>query len=216
MRRPTMDGAQGICSGRAQPAWSVTLIDPQVETAAAPELDALDDRALVAACLAGTAGAFDVVVARHRRAVYRVCYRFAGNHEDAADLAQEVFLRAYRSLGRFKGESSLATWLYRISVNAALNKVSGRKAGHEPLEAHVLQSSEPGPAERLAAAERAEQVRRAVARLPRRQRATLILRVYQDLSHQEIARVLGTSVGAAKANLFHALNNLRKLLRRER
>jgi len=211
----TMDGAGGTCSGRTWPGWSVTLTQPQADASPAPDLEALDERALVSACLAGAPGAFEVIVTRHRRTVYQVCYRFLGNHEDAADLTQEVFLRAYRSLGRFKGDSALATWLYRISVNAALSKVGSRRPGFEPLERHLLRSDEAGPAERLAAAERAAHVRRAVARLPRRQRATLILRVYQDLPHQEIARILGTSVGAAKANFFHALNNLRKLLGRE-
>jgi len=210
-----MDGAEGTCSGRTWPGWSVTLTQPQADASPAPDLEALDERALVAACVDGTQGAFDLVVTRHRRTVYQVCYRFVGTHEDAADLTQEVFLRAYRSLGRFKGDSALATWLYRISVNVALNKVGSRKPGLESLEGHVLRSREAGPAERLATAERAAQVRRAVARLPRRQRTTLILRVYQDLPHREIARILGTSVGAAKANFFHALNNLRKLLGRE-
>ena len=71
-----------------------------------------------------TAGAFDVIVERHRRSVYQLCYRFVGNHEDASDLSQDVFLRAYRGLGKFRGGSSLSTWLYRIGVNLCLNRVS--------------------------------------------------------------------------------------------
>lgn len=211
----TMDGAEGTCSDRTWPGWSVTLTQPRADASPTAHLETLDERALVAACLDAAPGAFDLLVTRHRRAVYQVCYRFVGNHEDAADLTQDVFLRAYRGLGRFKGDSALATWLYRIAVNAALNHVAGRKPALEPLDGHVLQTNEAGPADRLAAVERAIRVRQAVARLPRRQRATLILRVYQDLPHQEIARILGTSVGAAKANFFHALNNLRKLLGRE-
>jgi len=210
-----MDGAERTCNGRTWPGWSVTLTQPQADAGRAPDLDALDDRALVAEAVAGTPSAFDTIVARHRRAVYQVCYRIAGTHEDAADLAQEVFLRAYRSLGRFKGESALGTWLYRIAVNVALNHVSGKKTGLEPIDGQALASREAGPLEQLAAAERAQRVRRAVARLPRRQRATLILRVYEELPHQDIARILGTSVGAAKANFFHALKNLRTLLGRE-
>ena len=77
----------------------------------------LDEAQLVAACLAGRSGAFDLVVERHRRSVYQLCYRFVGNHEDASDLSQDVFLRAYRGLKSFRGGSSLATWLYRIGVN---------------------------------------------------------------------------------------------------
>ena len=67
--------------------------------------------------------AFDLIVERHRRAVYQVCFRFVGNHEDASDLAQDVFFRAYRALGKFKGDSALGTWLYRIAVNVSLNRV---------------------------------------------------------------------------------------------
>src|SRR5918912_2242689 len=82
------------------------------------------DAELVEACLAGRREAFDTIVERHRRQVYQLCFRFVGNHEDASDLAQDVFIRAYRGLHRFRGEASLGTWLYRIAVNVCLNKVS--------------------------------------------------------------------------------------------
>src|SRR5215813_3252558 len=74
------------------------------------------DAELVAACLSGEREAFDIIVERHRRHVYQLCYRFVGNHEDASDLAQEVFIRAYRGLKSFRGSASLGTWLYRIAV----------------------------------------------------------------------------------------------------
>ena len=86
----------------------------------------LTESALVEACLAGRPGAFDLVVERHRRSVYQLCCRFVGNHEDASDLSQDVFLRAYRGLRGFRGRSSLATWLYRIGVNVCLNRVSAK------------------------------------------------------------------------------------------
>src|SRR3954469_20987931 len=89
-----------------------------------PALDELDESQLVAACLAGRSGAFDLIVERHRRALYQLCYRFVGNHEDASDLTQDVLLRAYRGLRNFKGNSSLGTWLYRIGVNVCLNRVA--------------------------------------------------------------------------------------------
>src|SRR6478735_7978568 len=97
-------------------------------------LDQLDEQQLVAACLAGRAGAFDVVVERHRRSVYQLCYRFVGNHEDASDLSQDVFLRAFRGLRNFKGQSSLGTWLYRIGVNVCLNRVSAKTPVNEPID----------------------------------------------------------------------------------
>jgi RNA polymerase sigma-70 factor (ECF subfamily) len=185
--------------------------DPAGESASV--FEALDDAALVAACHEGRQSAFDVIVARHQRAVYQVCYRFTGNHEDASDLSQEAFVRAWRGLRNFKGESALATWLYRIAVNVCLNRASGRRPPTEVLanDRYVDDRTE-DPGATLIRGERAQAVRRAIAALPDRQRATLILRTYQELSHQEIAEILGSSVGAVKANFFHALKNLKKIL----
>jgi RNA polymerase sigma-70 factor (ECF subfamily) len=168
---------------------------------------------LVAACLEGRRGAFDLVVERYRKPVYQICYRFMGNHEDASDLSQEVFLRAFRGLRNFKGDSKLGTWLHRIAVNTCLNRLALKAPRTEPLEGvQQVDTHSESPSDRLLRDERAARVRAAVARLPRKQRAALILRTYQELSHQEVADVLGTSVGAAKANVFHALQNLKKLL----
>jgi RNA polymerase sigma-70 factor (ECF subfamily) len=178
----------------------------------------LDERALVDACLASTAGAFDLVVERHRRAVYQLCYRFVGNHEDASDLTQDVFLRAFRGLRTFRGQSSIATWLYRIGVNVCLNHVSARSlsakaAPLDPLESQqIVDTRAETASERLLRSERGARVRAAIAQLPPKQRAALILRIYHELSHQEIAKVLKSSAGAVKANVFHALRSLKRLL----
>jgi RNA polymerase sigma-70 factor (ECF subfamily) len=179
----------------------------------APALADLDEPRLIEACLAGRPGAFDLVVERHRRAVYQLCYRFAGNHEDASDLSQDVFLRAYRGLGKFRGGSSLATWLYRIGVNLCLNQVARKTSPTEAIDVrqHVDTRSE-SAADRVLRKERGQSVRRAIAALPPKQRATLVLRMYHEMSHEQIAAVLGGSVGAVKANFFHALGNLRKRL----
>jgi RNA polymerase sigma-70 factor (ECF subfamily) len=179
-------------------------------------LSELDEAALIEASLAGRPGAFDLIVERHRRAVYQLCYRFVGNHEDASDLAQDVFIRAYRGLRNFRGQSSLGTWLHRIAVNVSLNRVGTKAPPHEPIDARqFVDHRAESPSERLVRAEQAARVRAAIAQLPPKQRATLIMRLYQEMSHQEIADVLGTSVGAAKANLFHAIGNLKKLLRED-
>jgi len=194
--------------------WALPV--PVVKAGQRP-LDQLDEQQLVAACLSGRAGAFDLVVERHRRSVYQLCYRFVGNHEDASDLSQDVFLRAYRGLGGFRGGSSLATWLYRIGVNACLNRVSVKKPLTEDLDARQhIDTFHESPSERVLREERGARVRAAITQLPPKQRATLVLRMYQELSHEEIAEVLGSSVGAVKANFFHALGNLRKLLGDER
>ena len=176
------------------------------------------DAELVESCLAGRRESFDVLVERHQRHVYQLCYRFVGNHEDASDLTQDVFVRAYRALRNFKGEASLGTWLYRIGVNVCLNKVGAKTPKPDSLDPLLAASDEriasPGESasDAVLRAERAVQVRAAIARLPKKQRATLILRIYHELPHEEIAGILGSSVGAVKANFFHALNNLKKLL----
>jgi RNA polymerase sigma-70 factor (ECF subfamily) len=198
-------------SWAAKPGYNVTVTNPT-------------DSDLVAAALAGDHAAFGLIVERHGRNVYQLCYRFTGDHADASDLTQDVFIRAYRSLRTFRGHAALGTWLYRIAVNVSLNRLAKRStvspAGTrlQPLEslsrgqrARVASDAE-SPTETLLRGEEAARVRAAIARLPKKQRATLILRVYHELPHEEIARILGSSVGAVKANFFHALKNLRKLL----
>lgn len=203
-----------LWAGTVQPEWKITVAGAAARSeAASPASDAADDLTLVRASVAGSREAFDVLVERHRRPVYQLCYRYVGNHEDASDLAQEALLRAYRALGTFKGESSLATWLYRIAVNVCLNRVTAKTPVTEPIEEarHVDRRAD-DPALAMLRAEQSQRVRAAIARLPNRQRTVLVLRVYQELPHQEIAGLLGSSVGAVKANFFHALRNLRKLL----
>ena len=208
--------ASVMTGGQRQSTWTVRMTRPDGQPeadGARAELGAADDRALVAAFLSGRREAFDVIVDRHRRNVYQLCYRFVGNHEDASDLAQEVFVRAFKGLRQFKGDSALGTWLYRVGMNACLNRVAVKRPETEPLDAaqHVDTRSA-DPLERVVRDERAVVVRLAIRRLPPKQRATLVLRMYQELSHEEIAHILGSSVGAVKANLFHALGNLKRLL----
>jgi RNA polymerase sigma-70 factor (ECF subfamily) len=201
----------------AKPAWDVRMIRPEREAVStAPiDLDHLDDGALVSAFRAGHREAFDTIVVRHRRNVYQLCYRFVGNHEDAADLAQDVFVRAFKGLSRFKGDAALGTWLYRIAVNVCLKRLASKRPTAEPIDtARRLDDGAAGPMELAERAERSRVLRAAIARLPPRQRATVILRVYHDLSHEEIARVLDSSVGAVKANFFHAIGNLKRLVTR--
>src|SRR5688572_15926388 len=100
------------------PSWTINVVQPELTgTGDTMDLADLSDSALVAACLSGRRDAFDLIVERHRRSVYQVCYRFVNNHEDASDLSQEAFVRAWRGLENFQGHAALATWLYRITVN---------------------------------------------------------------------------------------------------
>jgi RNA polymerase sigma-70 factor (ECF subfamily) len=122
-------------------------------------------------------------------------------------------VRAFKGLRNFKGDASLGTWLYRVGVNACLNRMAVKRPPTEPIDAtqHVDHRSD-DPLNRLVRGEQAMAVRAAIQKLPPKQRATLTLRVYQELTHEEIARILGSSVGAVKANFFHALGNLRRFL----
>jgi RNA polymerase sigma-70 factor (ECF subfamily) len=185
--------------------------------AAPPEGGALPreaEREAIEACRRGEREAFDRLVLRYQRDVYRLCYRYVNNHEDANDLAQEVFLKAWRAISRFRGESSFSTWLYRIAVNACLTFRAVRRPVTQELP-EGLSDPRPGAAARVETADEARRVRAAVARLPEKQRATLILKVYHELTHEEVAGILGSTVGTVKANLFHALGNLRRLMAEE-
>ncbi len=194
--------AERIWAARTEPDWTVTVVG--------------DDRELARAAVAGDREAFSLLVERHQRAVFQLCYRFVGRQEEARDLAQDVFVRAWRGLRGFKEQSAFSTWLYRIGVNVCLNRVTAkapRLDAMEPLdEAARADTRGEDPSEGIDRSRRAALVRIAIAKLPPKQRATLVLRVYHELPHERIAEILGSSVGASKANFFHALANLKKLL----
>ncbi len=173
----------------------------------------LEEREAIEACLGGDASAFDTLVIRHQTGIHRVCYRFTGNREDAADLTQEVFIKAYRSLSKFRGTSAFSTWLYRIAVNACLSFKAVRKNRAEAWdEDHDLVAEGPGVLESLDAQNNARSVREALDTLPEKQRITVIMKVLEERTHAEVAEILGSSVGTVKANLFFAIRNLRKVL----
>jgi RNA polymerase sigma-70 factor (ECF subfamily) len=173
--------------------------------------DREDDREAILACQRGDRAAFDRLVERHQREIYRLCFRYVNNHEDASDLAQDSFVKAYKAIGRFRGDSAFSTWLYRIAVNTCLNFRSAKKLAQEELSDTLPDPGAP-VVQRMQERELSQQVRDAVTRLPEKQRATLILKIYHDLTHEEVAGILGSSVGTVKANLFHAVGNLRKML----
>lgn len=209
-------GADSVIAAGTAPVRDVRMSrrEPTAEVyAIESDVTHLDDSRLVAEFVAGNRGAFDEIVRRHRRAVYALCYRFAGTHEDASDLAQDVFVRAFKGLPRFKGDAALGTWLHRVAVNVCLKRRSLKRPQTEPLDAADRPDHRQDDALAMAvSAERSAMLKAAIARLPPRQRATVVLRVYQDLSHEEIARVLDSTVGAVKANFFHAIGNLKRLV----
>lgn len=158
--------------------------------------------------------AFDELVLRHRREVYRLALRMTGSAAEADDIAQETFFRAWQAIEGFRGEASLRTWLLRIAANLSLNVVtSARVARREPGGLSGVEPAVAPQAEtRLLEQERQERLAPAILALPDRQRLTLLLRVDQGLMFKEIAQMMGCTVGTAKANFFHAVAGLKRAL----
>ena len=158
--------------------------------------------------------AFNALVNRHQRDVYRLAFRISGNHEDAHDLAQEAFVRVYRKLGDFRGDAAFKTWLYRIVVNLSLNlvkKTNRQRKTHVDIDDVVVAVAPRGLRSALEA-ESHEQLRGAIQKLPEKQKKTLILKVFHELKYTEIAGVMKCSVGTSKANFFHAVQALKRHL----
>src|SRR5687767_13858963 len=145
------------------------------------EGEAVDvDGALVARARRGERGAFDEIVKRHQRGLWRLVRRYVKNDADAADVSQQAFVRAYRALDRFRGEASVRTWLFRIGINVALNHVRDH-AREEPSDTAGDDVTVGAEAPRaIMAAQRTRDLRRAVAELPPKQRMVLELRVFDD------------------------------------
>jgi RNA polymerase sigma-70 factor (ECF subfamily) len=177
----------------------------------------MDDAQLIPLAAKGDRAAFQVLVERHRMLVYRVAYQYAGNHHDADDIAQEVFLKVFRSLDRFRQDSQFTSWLYRIALNACVDH-SRRRNPADPTEdsAELLIASpatDPDPEVRAYGCELGDVVRAAVDRLPPRQRLIFTMRHFEDLKLIEIAKALGLAEGTVKRQLHAAVHRLRRLLR---
>ncbi len=170
------------------------------------------DSLLVERYLNGDTAAFDELMIRYERQIYRVCYRFVENRDDAMDLAQEVFIKAFEHLPTFRRESSLKTWLYRIAINHCINHV--KKHSQEFVEVTEYTGSiHPSIQKQLEEKEQRAHFRRLVKHLPPKQKAILELRINEQLSYDEIARISGRSVSTIKASVFFALEKLRKLVK---
>lgn len=157
---------------------------------------------LVSKARDGDLDAFDALVRAHSAAVYRVALRLLGDAGDAEDAAQEAFLQAWRSLRRFRGDSSFATWMYRIVTNRCLNILRSRRET-APLEDEGA-SSAPGPEQVVVARSEFAVLRQAIDELTPGQRATLVLREFEGCTYEEIAEILELSVPAVKSRLHRA------------
>jgi RNA polymerase sigma-70 factor, ECF subfamily len=177
------------------------------------------DPDLVARAAAGDSSAFQALVERHRTMVYRVAYQFAGNHHDAEDIAQDVFLKVYRSLNRFRQDAQLTSWLYRIVMNACIDyKRRHAPAGWAPFteeaEQCMLNTPEggPGPEDAAYGGELGDVLSAAVSRLPAGQRLVFTMRHHEGLKLNEIAAALDLAEGTVKRQLHAAVHRLRAAL----
>jgi RNA polymerase sigma-70 factor (ECF subfamily) len=177
------------------------------------------DSDLITRAAGGDPTAFQLLVERHRSMVYRVAYQFAGNHHDAEDIAQDVFIKVYRSLDRFRQDAQLTSWLYRIAMNACIDHRRRQSpAASAPFgeEAeHKLNNTPeetPGPEQKAYATELGGVLEAEVGRLPPGQRIVFVMRHHQGLKLCEIAEALGLAEGTVKRQLHAAVHRLRQAL----
>jgi RNA polymerase sigma-70 factor, ECF subfamily len=176
------------------------------------------DQELVQDVRNGDRRAFTELMRRYQERVYWVARRIVGNHDDADDVTQEAFVKAFVGLGDFRGDASFYTWLYRIAVNLSLNTIRKRQVLNYLSDSTVLSRILPlgeDPVQEIQYRDLQSRLEKAVAQLPEKQRAVFVLRHYEEMPYEEIAQVLKTSVGGLKANYFHALKKVQQYLKNE-
>lgn len=177
----------------------------------------MEDKQLLLLYLEGNESALTQLVQRYQKELYGFIYRQVGNHADAADLIQKVFVKLFLKAGQFQGSSSFKTWLYQIAINQCKNhfrSTSRQRIEDVEVEALPLEVEEDFTLE-LETAEQRRILRQAVDRLPSKQRTTVRLRLYQQCTFAEIADIMAASVGTAKAHYHQAVTTLRKMLEKE-
>jgi RNA polymerase sigma-70 factor (ECF subfamily) len=198
----------------------ITELSEQNQATAAEE-----DLALVRLCQQGDRDAFNRLITRHRQRAFAMVYHIVRDEQDAWDLAQEGFLKAWKSIGRFRGESAFTTWLHRIMGNVAIDWLRRRRGAlvGEFDDAQGMQGVEPGavtvpraelgPAERLSDQELRVRMEDALSKLSEEHRLVIVLREMQGLEYQEIAEQMGSSLGTVMSRLFYARKKLQSLLK---
>ncbi len=183
----------------------------------------LDEASLVNCCREGDLAAYDQLMKQYEKKVYSLCFRMAGNHDDAADLAQEAFLKAFRALPSFKGQSSFSTWLYRIVTNTCLDEK--RRLAKKPpvisldkrLEmddgelALTLPGNSPDPLKATLDGELQREIQALLDKLTAEQRIVIIMRDIEGYSYEEMAITLQLSMGTLKSRINRARSKLRDL-----
>lgn len=179
------------------------------------------DLDLILKAQAGSLSAWNTLVRRYEGQVYNFSLRFTGNVDDALDLMQEVFLGMYRNLDEFRGQAQLSTWLFRVAHNKAID-LARRRSVRPVLNAQAdydelqeLGSDQPTPDEQLEARQGDDRVRVLLSQLPIAQRMVVELKIYQELTFDEIADLSGISANTAKTRFYTALKKIRELMEAE-
>ena len=171
-----------------------------------------EDLDLINRTRAGEREAFDSLVLKYQKPLYAMLYRMVSNHEDAADLLQKTFIKAFIGLGAFEQRSSFKTWLYQIAINLAKNIYRDRsKFTSVPIDDVVLKK-DPRTLDMLIQKENQLLLRQALKELPDKQRMTVMLRVQENMKFDEIAEIMHCSLGTAKANYHHGVQKLKFLM----
>ena len=183
----------------------------------------IEDQVLVKRAQGGDSGAFDELVRRYQERIYATVYHMTSNHEDANDLAQDAFVKAYRALGSFKGDSSFFTWLYRIAVNKTINFLKQRKnrnhlslndldfnAEHDPDLIALV--SDKTPRREVGLVELSEKLNAAMQKLSDDHRLVVTLHDVQGLPHEEISKIMNCNIGTVRSRLFYARQQLQAYL----
>jgi len=180
---------------------------------------AAEGAAVLARARQGDEDAFRALVEQHSRSVFRLAYRMTGNEQDAEDIVQESFLRAYKQLGRFEARANFGTWIYRITANCCVDLMRSRQSRRDQSHGESLDAAEelppagvPGPERLAASAEIERRVQTALGELSPLERAAFTLRHYEGRSIDEISSVLGLGTSAAKHSVFRAVKKLRTAL----
>jgi RNA polymerase sigma-70 factor (ECF subfamily) len=180
-------------------------------------MDATEAAAVLARARQGDSDAFRALVEQHSRSVFRLAFRMTGNEQDAEDVVQESFLRAYRQLGRFESRANFGTWLYRIVSNCSVDLMRSKQARHDQVRGDSLDeggmelpaADVPGPERMAQSAEIDRRVQHALQELSPLERAAFTLRHYEGRSIDEISATLGLGTSAAKHSVFRAVKKLR-------
>jgi RNA polymerase sigma-70 factor (ECF subfamily) len=180
-----------------------------------------DDNELIESFKKGNRYAFNLIVLKYQKKIYWLARKMVLNHDDADDITQEVFIKLYSSIDKYRGESKFYTYLYKIAVNLSLNHLNKNKRNYSRKidlnsEAYRISSKEKSSDEFLDEKERAKILEEAINTLPEQQRAVFNLRFYDNLSYDEIGKILKKSTGGMKANYFHAVKKIEVFLKKKK